>query len=144
MTPSPSPVPTPVPLEERPFDSLTPDEVQELARRLHVRPSPYQNDLRICWQYILQANYQAEREANIKRGANIKPEASIKSEKIKVERGFKREHDPEYENIIKSSTAKKAKTRPFEQGETIELDWGYAAGMLDLDSDAEQFERYER
>ena len=38
-TPSPSPVPTPVPLEERPFDSLTPDEVQELARRFHVRLS---------------------------------------------------------------------------------------------------------
>ena len=40
MTPSPSPVPTPVPLEERPVDSLTPDELQELGRRFHVGHLP--------------------------------------------------------------------------------------------------------
>ena len=47
-TPSPSPVPISVPLEERPFNSLTPDEVQELSRRLLVRPLPYQNDQFVC------------------------------------------------------------------------------------------------
>ena len=44
MTPSPSPVPTPVPLEERSVDSLTPEELQELGKRFHVRPLPRQND----------------------------------------------------------------------------------------------------
>ena len=42
---SPSPMPTSVPLEERQFDSLTLDEVQEVARRLHVKPLPGQDDL---------------------------------------------------------------------------------------------------
>ena len=38
------------------------------------------------------------------------------------ERGVKKERDREYEDMIKSSTPKRVKTRPFERGEIIELD----------------------
>ena len=52
----------------------------------------------------------------------IKNEASIKREGTKAERGIKREHDDEYDEIIRSAVSKKAKTHSFEHGETIELD----------------------
>ena len=61
-----------------------------------------------------QARYQAER--------GVKGEPGVKSEKIKLERGMKKRRDEEYEAMVASAVVKKAKTRPFEPGETIDLD----------------------
>lgn len=48
-------------------------------------------------------------EANTKREPNVKLEANIKSEKIKSERGIKREPDQESEGVIQPSAAKRVK-----------------------------------
>ena len=52
----------------------------------------------------------------------IKNVTSNEREKTEAERGTKREHDDEYDELMRSAITKKAKTRPFEHGETIELD----------------------
>ena len=52
----------------------------------------------------------------------IKNETSVKREETKAERGIKREHDDEYDEIMRSAVSKKVKTRSLEPGETIELD----------------------
>ena len=54
----------------------------------------------------------------------IKNETGVKREGTEAERGVKREHDDEYDEIMRSAITKKAKPSSFEHGETIELDWG--------------------
>ena len=51
----------------------------------------------------------------------MKREGNIKPEKTKSEHGVKKERD-QHGDLIESSTAKRVKTRPFEQGETVALD----------------------
>ena len=53
---------------------------------------------------------------------SIKNETGVKHEGTEAERGIKREHDDEYDEIIRSAVTKKVKPRSFEHGETIELD----------------------
>lgn len=52
----------------------------------------------------------------------MKNETGVKREGTKAERGVKREHDDEYDEIMRSAITKKVKPRSFEHGETIELD----------------------
>ena len=59
---------------------------------------------------------------------STKKEIDVKREEIKGERGVKREYDEEYEELMRSAITKKVKTRTFEHGETIELDWDDMAG----------------
>ncbi|KAK4694019.1 hypothetical protein P7C71_g3482, partial [Lecanoromycetidae sp. Uapishka_2] len=65
--------------------------------------------------------------ANVKsehgvKAENVKSEHGVNSENIKQERGVKRKRDKEEEDMIRTAKVQKSKTRPFEQGETIDLD----------------------
>ncbi|KAK3171107.1 hypothetical protein OEA41_003191 [Lepraria neglecta] len=91
-TPSPPGSPTPVPLEERPIDGLTPEEMRELLKR-H------------------QARQRTEREANVKNESGVESERSLK-----------RERNEEYDGLMASASARRARTRPFTNAEVVELD----------------------
>ncbi len=47
----------------------------------------------------------------------MKPDPAVKSE-----HGIKRERDEEVDELVASSSARKAKTRPFAKGEVVDLD----------------------
>lgn len=52
----------------------------------------------------------------------VKNETSVKREGTKAERGIKREHDDEYDEIMRSAITKKVNTNSFEHSEIVELD----------------------
>ena len=107
--------PSPIPLEERPIETLSQAEKDELVRRQQVSIQS------LCLEDVVltitQARYRAERANNVKREGYGTPAPAPKSE-----RGVKRERDEEMDEILASSSARKVKTRPFTKGEIVELD----------------------
>ena len=60
---------------------------------------------------VLKARQRTEREANVKNEGGVKSERSLK-----------RERDEEYDGLMASASARRARTRPFTNGEVVELD----------------------
>ena len=78
-----------------------------------TRHFPFQNKVRrrSSLPTILMARRRAEREANVKNESGVKSELSLK-----------RERDEEHDGLMASASARRARTRPFTNGEVVELD----------------------
>ncbi|KAI4257533.1 MAG: hypothetical protein L6R42_005588 [Xanthoria sp. 1 TBL-2021] len=110
-TPSPPPPPRPIPLEERPVESLSVEELQQLVRR--QRPSTSLTQRKESQTAKPNAKSKLEStlaEQHIKREGEIKRQSGIKSEQeVKSETGVKRERDKEMEEILASAYVKRPK-----------------------------------
>ncbi|KAI4234036.1 MAG: hypothetical protein LQ349_004042 [Xanthoria aureola] len=101
-TPSPPPPPRPVPLEERPVETLSVEELQQLVHRLR--------ESRTAEPHARSKLESALAEQDVKREGETKRRADIKSEQEgKPGTGVKRERDEEMEEILASAYVKRPK-----------------------------------
>ncbi|KAL8758806.1 MAG: hypothetical protein Q9199_001217 [Rusavskia elegans] len=103
-TPSPPPPPPrPVPLEERPIESLSVQELQQLVRRQRKVSQTAKPHAKSKLESTLA-------EQHIKLEGEIKRQPGIKSEQeVKPDTGVKRERDEEIEEILASAYVKRPK-----------------------------------